>query len=98
VIKKLRKSNRFSIKENIKLIIEKTNDSYPSLEVEKYAYGLKSNQINNKNVFDYRIEDSIIYLSPTINYDHDFFQEKEVKVTLYLPDNDSTVLINEFDD
>ena len=96
VIKKLRLPNRYPVKEKIEFNVVETNDEYPRIDIQKSAFGLESNQINSRHVFNYRIEDSIIYLSPTINYEDDFFQDKKIKVTLSIPKNDSINVIDQF--
>ena len=96
VIKKLRLSSRYPNKEKIDFNIIETDVQSPRIEIEKYAFGLNSSKINSKQVFDYRIEDSIIYLTPTINFENDFFQDKKVNVTLSIPKNDSIKIIDQF--
>lgn len=97
VIKKMSSPAYYDYSEKIEFNIEKSSADIPYLNIKKKALGLHSNKINSRKVYDFEIKDSIVSLSPTLNYDKNFFEEQEIEITLFIPNNDSTTIINEFD-
>ena len=77
--------------------IDDSKSPHLSIKLMKKG-GFGSLRLPDKDFFDYKITDSIIELSPYYYYNSSQPWEKTVDITLYIPDNDSTVLINEFDD
>jgi phage shock protein PspC (stress-responsive transcriptional regulator) len=99
VIKKLDLNSSYQNNDFINFSIEKDDQKAPHISIKMMKKGgFSSMRLPDKNFFDYKITDSIIEISPYYYYNSSHPWEKNVEVTLYLPDNDSTILINEFDD
>ncbi|MEN8928345.1 MAG: PspC domain-containing protein [Flavobacteriales bacterium] len=99
VIKKLDVIPENENSEKVKLDIRKTEHNSAWIRVATSGTGFRSlsNSFSNKP-YEYEVKDSIVLLSPYLNAKGGIYIDKNVDITLYLPDNDSTVLINEFDD
>ena len=97
VIKKLDVLPQHEDSERTKLEIRKTTNKTALLRVAVKVNGVKSLFTSfDEKLYEYEITDSIIELSPYLN-SNDESIDKNVDIILFVPDNDSTLIINEFD-
>jgi phage shock protein PspC (stress-responsive transcriptional regulator) len=97
IVKKLAAIPANENPKRIKLDIRKTEHNTAWIRVAVKGTGFRSLS-SSLTPYEYNITDSIIELSPYLYTKKGIYIEKDVDITLYIPDNDSTVLINEFDD
>ena len=99
VIKKLEIEDNNSSYKKAKLDIRSTTHptAWIKLTISTKGYSRRSDFYSEEQ-YSYKFTDSIVELSPYIYLEKGKIMDKNVDITLYLPDNDSTILINEFDD
>ena len=98
VVKKLDVKSLDQDYKKVKLDIRRSEHKTAWLRISTNGKGIRSVKNQTiKDLYDFKVTDSIIELSPYIYYNNEFYSDKNVDITLYVPDNDSTKIINEFD-